>query len=835
MVLTSSAPLYSSLHGLLTIVIVAVASFDKVCDAFSIPRLPLSLQSHHHIRGWVNNDGDGNGNGGGGNIRGIHVHNYYEEDDSGDSSDGVAFNLASLSWISAQSDPHENDNDIPDGVSNDMDIEHYQHHEVSPTKNLRGGGVSTKSNNSREKSTSSSIINDSLDSIQTILFQPIRVLSKRLPTNPWKKKDDDEETKKLKQKEEELLSTTKVQSVSAPDSELLPPDYITECAKESNLIGGTLTPETLDLTAKRINRLYLENGYIMNSVTGATLVPPSNGKDDNEEGGHVELKVTEVKVAKHASPVHIRIVEKINIEDAADDDESVRSLPSQPFHQTNSDSQTTTIKEVSGRTRPSKIASIVKLKPGSHFRIIPELWSELAASGPGGINQRRRGNSPALFSTIHAVRPIPTSDGANTVDVEVIATENKPYLSVEYGVTKSLYSDKWEGELDMKHSNAFGGGEVATVNVRKGRGTSSGQKEEESGIVRSVSGGPLSWRFSIKDEYLAGSDAGYDLEVLRDHVGVSGHERISSKGLELNENEEQPNDECSPLRTGATMRLRLPRTRLSFLPKTISTKLERVDPFSENDSAQCIASMSTDIGPYHHNWKVFSRPIRSTFTAIGTAGGRWNAKNKTGESNDKDASTLQYATGTITSQQTMPLCSESSRSVPPVDLAIRHVISASTRHLPRHEAILLGLSSARIRGYKYNYQQPSVIHRPEKGKEAEEKSMMQVLKQFVQGSSEYQFRPPIAISKAITGTMEVRIPFNRVVKESVFGSGTFVLFGDWCLAQAQPSVSSEEPPELCRHASMGIGLRKVVQGLPLKMDACVTEHGTKGIFFGIGA
>ena len=124
MVLTSSAPLYSSLHGLLTIVIVAVASFDKVCDAFSIPRipLPLSLQSHHHIRGWVNNDGDGNGNGGGGNIRGIHLHNYYEEDDSGDSSDGVAFNLASLSWISAQSDPHENDNDIPDGVSNDMDI-----------------------------------------------------------------------------------------------------------------------------------------------------------------------------------------------------------------------------------------------------------------------------------------------------------------------------------------------------------------------------------------------------------------------------------------------------------------------------------------------------------------------------------------------------------------------------------------------------------------------------------------------------------------------------------------------------------------------------------------
>jgi len=33
---------------------------------------------------------------------------------------------------------------------------------------------------------------------------------------------------------------------------------------------------------------------------------------------------------------------------------------------------------------------------------------------------------------------------------------------------------------------------------------------------------------------------------------------------------------------------------------------------------------------------------------------------------------------------------------------------------------------------------------------------------------------------------------------------------------------------------MGISFRKVVQGLPIKVDACITEHGSKGIFFGMG-
>ena len=49
------------------------------------------------------------------------------------------------------------------------------------------------------------------------------------------------------------------------------------------------------------------------------------------------------------------------------------------------------------------------------------------------------------------------------------ATKNKSCVSLGYGVTKLLYFDQWEGELDVKHANAFGGGKVVTVNARKGR------------------------------------------------------------------------------------------------------------------------------------------------------------------------------------------------------------------------------------------------------------------------------------------------------------------------------------------------------------------------------
>ena len=763
-----------------TIIYIAVFPVCQRCDALSIrSRFTLSP-----IRRGIDGIDGSSGNGGrGNNIPRRRLHG--DGDDNNSSDDAVAFNLASLCLMTNSDD---------DGTCDVYDMPLPSHHSI---KHLRGGGVSTK------KPHIGTYINDKLDSLQTLFFQPFRAFSNKLPANPFMKADKDDQQSKLK-KQQELLSSTKVQSVSAPNSDLLSSDDIAQCAIESNLIGGKLTPTSLDMTASKINQMYLQQGYVMNSVTGATLVPQKDGSSD--DSGHVEIKVREVKVARpsegHSSPVHIRFVDRVKdaTNDAAGGDESIPS------------SDTTTYKDVPGRTRPSKLARMVQLTPGSHFRIKPELWSQLAANKQ---QQMGGGGKTAIFSSIHAVRPVPTSD--NTAELEIIATENKPYTSLEYGITKSLYSDQWEGELDLKHANAFGGGEVVAVNVRKGK----------------RSGKNVNWRMSIKDDYLAGSDTGYDVEVFRDRVGINSGGRKAKPS----EEDEEHNEESSPLRTGALMRLSFPRIQSPFIPKAISTRLERVDPFAQNDCAQCIASMSSDIGPYDHNWNILSRPTRSTTSAIGTAGGRWDAKwGKTKDNGDDEgngASTLQYATGTITSHQVMPL--QRRTGVPTIDLSIRNVVSASTRHLPRHEAIQLGCLQ-RIRGYKYNYQQPSEIHQPAKKENEEKRSQLQALKDLVQGNKKDQLRPPIAISKAISGSVEVRVPFERIVKDSVLGGGTIILFGDWCVAQAQPSDATTDIKALqpYRHSSVGVGIRKVIQGLPLKMDACVTEHGTKGLFFGVG-
>lgn len=732
---------------------------------------------------------------------------FFHDGDDDNANDGItAFNLANLRWIFASSD-----DEPTDGVIEDKQLE------LPP-----------------EASIEETVPPTPAEGIFTILFAPFRMLSERLPANPFQRSKQ----KENQSDQQKILSSTIVQSVSAPKSELLTPDDITQCAKESNLIGGTLTPETLELTAKKINNLYLEQGYVMNCVTGATLVPATQDSEQPGNDGHVELKVREVKLAKpqnrKSSSVRIRFVEKLSDDDEKGDDGTSTSLSDQTY------------KIVSGRTRPSKIARMVKQLPGSHFQILPERWAQLAtypARGVVGGDGRVGGRKSAIFSTIHAVRPIPTSP--DTVDLEIVATENKP-LSLEYGVTKSLYSDQWEGELDLKHTNIFGGGEVATINARKGRSIRPDNGPGKKGWKNIVSHRPVSWKMSIKDDYFGGRDAGYDFEVFRDYVGVGGNGGVIEQEIDefpdgnaLETKQRKSSEESYPPLTGAMLKLRLRQPFHQFLlPKAISARFECVDRFTMNDTAQCMASVSTDFGPYHKSVELLTRPIRSSFSAISTFGRKWNVGAML-ENGSGDANSLPYAAGTITTMQSMPLSSERS-SIPSTDLILRHIVSASTTHLPRHEAITLGLAS-RIRGYRYNYQLSSMKQPQQNTRDGREKGKLRLLKTFLKGDGRDQFIPPIALSKAISGTVEVRIPFERVVPQPIVGSGTVVVFGDWCVAQAQQSSSSTSPQgetenfeQPFRQSSIGIGLRKVVQGIPLKMDACVTEHGTKGLFFGIG-
>jgi hypothetical protein len=66
--------------------------------------------------------------------------------------------------------------------------------------------------------------------------------------------------------------------------------------------------------------------------------------------------------------------------------------------------------------------------------------------------------------------------------------------------------------------------------------------------------------------------------------------------------------------------------------------------------------------------------------------------------------------------------------------------------------------------------------------------------------------------------------------------GTLIAFGDWAFSQGMECDPEERGAvgRLVRHSSVGVGYRKVAQGIPLKLDAVITEHGTGGLFFGIG-
>ncbi|KAL7479313.1 hypothetical protein ACHAW6_005047 [Cyclotella cf. meneghiniana] len=655
--------------------------------------------------------------------------------------------------------------------------------------------------------------------------------------------NDSETTHSKLKQQEHVLSSTNVTSVIAPKSEILPPEIITRSAEQAKLIGGTLTPATLDSTAQFINNWYVSQGYVMNSVTGATLVPSK----DCEGEGRVELKVREAKLSgSRSNSVIIRFVEQCS--DASEENDNLLVIPI-PKNNEGPESQSTDdskkykkYRVTSGRTRPMKVAKLVGISPGSHFRIIPKKWSRIVAT-PGGIfdgetNDRMGGAKSAIFSTIHALRPIPA--GNDTVSLEIVATENKPYASLEYGLTKSLYSDQWEGEFDLKHSNAFGGGEVATFNVRKGRSKLSQRTENQSHDTekslsnlgdwnKRVKNGPMSWRMSIADNSLGGGDAAYDLELFRDHVCL------------LNEEENVTLSKGSPQRTGASVRLRFPQYSL---PRAISASVQKIDPMKSHSECMQSASMTMNIGPVS-----FLRSGLSAFLTAGVqhCGGSENAPPASYDAapSPQKANTRPYFSGTVTSQQIIPLCRspfhsrDNSKSF--IDVAIRHVASVSTKHLPQHEAIMLGLSS-RVRGYEYIQSQTGITDEPQ----GERRNLASFLRKM---NNAGKVRPPIAVSNSICGNVELRLPFspfsniNSVTNHwkslSAMLAGTLVVFGDWAITQGQlesPSVPREAKDVLgrFRHSSVGVGFRKVAQGIPLKIDACITEHGTGGIFFGIG-
>jgi hypothetical protein len=80
----------------------------------------------------------------------------------------------------------------------------------------------------------------------------------------------------------------------------------------------------------------------------------------------------------------------------------------------------------------------------------------------------------------------------------------------------------------------------------------------------------------------------------------------------------------------------------------------------------------------------------------------------------------------------------------------------------------------------------------------------------------------------VIGTTEVRIPVtlptNRFTQDA-----SIVVFGDWLIANSLNggihSTNIRILTKVTRKSSVGVGLRKIIQGFPLQYDISMTEHG----------
>lgn len=403
---------------------------------------------------------------------------------------------------------------------------------------------------------------------------------------------------------------------------------------------------------------------------------------------------------------------------------------------------------------------------GENFCWNQQRWDHIRSSG--------------IFSRVLRASPERMRDGS--VQLHIVAQEAPP-RNLEYGVSRSLYTGSWEGELDFLHGNIMGGGETLGLVVRRGA------KDPEPSI-----------RLKFQDDKF-GLEGGYHVELFNDYVAVDAlastdsasnlvHSTNSSTEYTINNKNgnilDSSFDEGALIsRKGATIRLRDPNFVPFFHRSSFSTSVERTS--TRTGKHEEIGSVTLDIGPFQRLLPFQARANLLTSYTVGT---------RLYESgiNTWHRQLLPYSSASATSRQILPLSlGVEDDQHRPVQLAFQHSLMTSTSNLPRHEANAAGIA-ARVRGY------PLFSNGP--------------------------------IGKFVVGTAELRIPvklpFERVTQDA-----NVVLFGDWMYGEKK-SMIENKASSFVRKSSIGIGVRKSVQGLPLKYDICLTEDKKLGGFFSLG-
>jgi len=236
--------------------------------------------------------------------------------------------------------------------------------------------------------------------------------------NPFKSKIQDED--------EIDPRTVQVQAVIAPNSDILPDNVVRSAAQRSGMLGSVMRTDRVKECARHLKKWYVQRGYILHSVTGATL---------HSDTATATLTVQEPILS--SKPLDIRFAKEVLIDPESGktttrrkyreklERRKGRTLRQQEWVAITSNLNTTLV-EAKGRTNPHTLSNRMGLQPGRHFQWDGSRWQRIAQSG--------------IFEKIWRANPVQMDDG--TVQMQVLCQESPP-RNLEYGVSKSLYTGHW--------------------------------------------------------------------------------------------------------------------------------------------------------------------------------------------------------------------------------------------------------------------------------------------------------------------------------------------------------------------------------------------------------
>jgi hypothetical protein len=655
---------------------------------------------------------------------------------------------------------------------------------------LRGGSTTTKRQQQRQErqerlqrdrllkgtkatlSTTASYWSDAVGKAGQAVTKPFRYVGESVSSR-FQPRD--------KKREQELLhklETTKILSVIiVPNTTVVPTEVVQLAARRSGLIGNSLRTDRVQEFAASLKQWYDMRGYILHAVTGATLLP---------ESATAEIQVQEPFVA--SQPVEIVFCKEMVVDPETDTVMTFREYKEKHRKRKTVGYQTitkadvnTTFVETAGKTRPARIARALKLQPGKPFQWDKARWKSVTTSG--------------VFARILKASPQRLKDGS--AQLQILATEAPP-RHLEYGVSKSLYTGSWEGEIDFQHENVLGGGESLALLVRRGT------KDPEPSITI---------RFS-DDKF--GLPGGYDIEAFSDFIGDHSNDsegKDGSKGssdavITDDAGSTTPTNDPNKLldRRGVRFTYRNPIATKRIQHSSASTSLERTA--TQSGIREAIGCGTLAVGPFRRELPLDARssvemrvttglriPEGSIIQAEASPSSDDFRGGSAVYSHQRMKTLLPFTSFRITSTQVLPLLSSSLSDQPEKQpaLALRHSVAGATRNLPLHEQNAMGFSSM-IRG----------------------------------GESKG------GISTFVTGSTELRIPLrlgffgksNAI--QNLQEDASVVLFGDWVTSRK----SSGSP--LVFEKSIGLGVRKITQGIPLKLDFSYAGNGRIKSSFGLG-